>query len=249
MILLVDIGNARIKWAVQDGENRTAGEPLLRQKRAFKDIARPAWKELETPARVIVSNVAGDDYKKSVHTWVKRRWKVAPEFLPVNESLCGVSNAYPEPERLGPDRWAALLAVHAHYQGASVVVDCGTAITIDAITAEGLHKGGLIVPGLELMTGSLTGVAPGIQLEELPEPQVSLLGRSTETAVMGGVLYTAVALIDRAFLDLRSALGERTNLVLTGGDADRVRELLDQHPQWEPELVLKGLAVYAQETA
>lgn len=249
MILLVDIGNARIKWAVQEGENWTGGEPLLRQKRAFKDIARPAWKELETPERVIVSNVAGDDYRKSVHTWVKRRWKIAPEFLPVNESLCGVNNAYPVPERLGADRWAALLAVHAHYKGASVVVDCGTAITLDAITADGMHKGGLIVPGIELMTDSLTGNAPGIQLEEPPEPQVSLLGRSTETAVMGGVLYTAVALVDRAFLDLRSALGKRTNLVITGGDAGRVVELLEPRPQWEPELVLKGLAVYAQEAA
>ncbi|HHJ16247.1 MAG TPA: type III pantothenate kinase [Gammaproteobacteria bacterium] len=250
MILLVDIGNARIKWAVQEGESWTAGEPLPRQKRAFKDIARPAWKELETPTRVIISNVAGDEYRKSVHTWVKRRWKIAPEFLPVNESLCGVSNAYPAPERLGADRWAALLAVHAHYKGPSVVVDCGTAITIDAITAEGVHKGGLIVPGMELMTDSLGGgIAPGIQLEASPEPQVSLLGRSTETAVMGGVLYTAIALIDRAFLDLRAALGRHTNLVLTGGDADRVHELLESRPQLEPELVLKGLAVYAQETA
>ena len=104
MMLLVDIGNARIKWALQNADNWKTGEPLQRQNRAFKDIARPAWKDLDALERVIVSNVAGEDYRKSVQTWVKRRWKVTPEFLPVTEQQCGVSNAYSVPQRLGADR-------------------------------------------------------------------------------------------------------------------------------------------------
>ena len=133
MNLLVDIGNARIKWALQDGDKWTSGSPLVRQNKAFKDLARPAWKELETPGRVLVSSVAGDDYDKSVHTWVKRRWKLAPEFLRSTRSQCGVTNAYKEPERLGNDRWAYLLAARAASRAPSVIVDCGTAITVDAL--------------------------------------------------------------------------------------------------------------------
>ena len=249
MMLLVDIGNARIKWATQDADNWKTGEPLQRQNKAFKDIARPAWKELEAPERVIVSNVAGEDYRKSVQTWVKRRWKVTPEFLPVTEQQCGVSNAYSVPQRLGADRWATLLAVHAHYKGPAVVIDCGTAITIDAIAADGMHLGGLIVPGMDLMVSALTGHAPGIQIEEADNQEISLLGSSTEAAVSGGVLYTAIALVERVFMDLQGELGNRTNLLLTGGDATRILPLLGSRPEYVPDLVLKGLAVYAEETA
>lgn len=249
MILLIDIGNARIKWALQDADNWNSGEPLQRNNRAFKDIVRPVWKDLDPPERVIVSNVAGEDYRKSVQTWIKRRWKVTPDFLPVTEQRCGVSNAYSVPQRLGADRWANLLAVHAHYKGPAVVIDCGTAITIDAMAADGTHLGGLIVPGMELMVSALTGQAPGITIEEAGNQEISLLGRSTEAAVSGGVLYTAIALIERVFMDLQGELGNRTKLLLTGGEATRVLPLLGSHPEYVPDLVLKGLAVYAGETA
>ena len=248
-MLLIDIGNARIKWALQEAGDWKTGEPLQRLNKAFKDIARPAWKDLETPERVIVSNVAGEEYRRSVQTWIRRRWKVTPEFLPVVEQQCGVSNAYSVPQRLGADRWASLLAVHAHYKGPAVVIDCGTAITIDAIAADGTHLGGLIVPGMELMISALTGQAPGIQIEDADNQEISLLGRSTEAAVSGGVLYTAIALIERVFIDLQAELGDRTKLLLTGGDATRILPLLGSQPEYVPDMVLKGLAVYAEEAA
>ena len=247
MNLLVDIGNARIKWAVQDSGSWITGEPLIRQQRAFKDLARPAWKDLGTPGRVIVSSVAGEEYQKSVQTWVKRRWKLKPEFLHAERHQCGVSNAYSAPERLGSDRWANLLAVHAHYQEPAVVIDCGTAITIDAIAGDGSHLGGLIVPGMDLMTKALAEGVPGIQLQEQDRQEVYLLGRSTEAAVSGGVLYAAVSLIDRVSMDLRVELGDAATILLTGGDASRILPLLSSKPDHDPDLVLKGLAVFAEE--
>jgi len=249
MNLLIDIGNTRIKWAVQDSAGWKTGEPLTRQQRVFKDLARPAWKELDSPDRVIVSSVAGEDYRKSVRTWVKRRWKVIPEFLCAEAQQCGVSNAYSAPERLGSDRWANLLAVHNHYNGPAVVIDCGTAITIDAIDGDGTHLGGLIVPGMDLMTTALTAGAAGVQSQEKDRQEVSLLGRSTEAAVSGGVLYAAVSLIDRVSLDLKVELGDAATIILTGGDAIRILPLLSSKPDYDPELVLKGLAVFAEETA
>jgi type III pantothenate kinase len=249
MNLLVDIGNARIKWAVQDSSSWIIGAPLLRQQRAFKDLVRPAWKELETPDRVVVASVAGEDYRKSVHTWVKRRWKVIPEFLCAESQQCGVSNAYSAPERLGSDRWANLLAVHAHYKGPAVVIDCGTAITIDAVAGDGTHLGGLIVPGMDLMSSALKEGAAGVHIQEKDEQQVSLLGRSTEAAVSGGILYAAVSLIDRVSLDLKVELGNAATILLTGGDAIRILPLLSSQPDYDPDLVLKGLAVFAEEAA
>jgi type III pantothenate kinase len=249
MDLLVDIGNARIKWGLQDGDSWTDGEAQLHKGRAFKDIARPIWKDLAQPERVIVSNVAGREYEKSVQTWIKRRWKVVPEFLRSQASLCGVTNAYQVPERLGADRWANLIAAHAYYPGPAVIIDCGTAITIDALDAAGRHLGGLIVPGIDLMSAALVGNAAGIELNEPGSQSVSLLGSSTESAVAGGVLYTAVALVDRVCQDLRAELGKGTSMLLTGGDAGRLLPLLDTRPRHDANLVLKGLSVFAKESA
>jgi type III pantothenate kinase len=248
MNLLVDIGNARIKWALQDADGLHPGEPVLRRDRAFKDIARPAWKDLEPPGRVLVSNVAGSEYEKTVRTWVKRRWKLTPEFLHATKDLCGVVNAYKEPARLGADRWANLLAAHAHFSGPAVIIDCGTAITVDAISADGRHLGGLIAPGIDLMTASLVSSAPGIEIPNGESRDIALLGSSTDVGVAGGVLYAAVALVDRVFLDLKSELGNATRLIITGGDAKRIRPLLSSQPVHEPDLVLKGLATFASAT-
>jgi len=249
MNLLLDIGNSRLKWAGWDAGNWTYGEPIAHKGKAFKDIARPAWKDLDAPERVIVSNVAGGDYEKSVATWVKRRRKVTPEFLRSVGSMCGVSNAYRAPERLGTDRWACLIAAHVNYPGPCIIVDCGTAITIDALGHDGKHLGGLIVPGMDLMTSSLTGNAAGIQLTSTGNEEVSLLGASTESAVSGGVLYAAVALVDRVFFDLKAELGKATTMLITGGDAERVLPLLSSRPRHDANLVLKGLVAYAEEHA
>ena len=172
-----------------------------------------------------------------------------PEFLHSQASLCGVTNAYQAPERLGTDRWANLIAAHAYYPGPAVIIDCGTAITIDALDAAGKHLGGLIVPGMDLMSAALVGNAAGIELKEPESQSVSLLGSSTESAVAGGVLYTAVALVDRVCQDLRAELGHATKMLLTGGDAGRILPLLGNRPRHDANLVLKGLSVFAEETA
>jgi len=249
MNLLVDIGNARIKWALQDADNLHAGRPMLRDNKAFKDIARPAWKDLEVPERVVIANVAGSDYEKSVCTWVKRRWKIMPEFLRATTTQLGVTNAYKEPGRLGADRWACLLAAHVRYKEPVVIVDCGTAITIDALTGDGRHLGGLIAPGIDLMAAALTGRAPGIEILHDKNQDVALLGSSTEVGVAGGVLYAAVSLVDRVFIDLKSELGRSTRQIITGGDASRISPLLSSQPVQDCDLVLAGLAAFATATA
>lgn len=249
MELLLDIGNARIKWAFQDADGLRVGEPLVRKNTAFKDIANAAWEEHDAPARVIVSNVAGGAYEKSVRAWIKRCWKIAPEFLRAQGSACGVRNAYKKPERLGADRWANLIAVHADYPGPAIIIDCGTAITIDALAADGTHLGGLIVPGLDLMASALVGNAAGVRLDNPESRDIALLGTSTESAVSGGVLYAAVALADRIYQDLQTELGASTRLLITGGDVGRILPLLSHRPEYDADLVLRGLAVFAQETA
>lgn len=245
MNLLVDIGNARIKWALQGAGELRPGQPMLRDNKAFKDIARPAWKDIDLPQRIIIANVAGNEYEKSVITWIKRRWKIVPEFLRASKAQLGVTNAYKDPARLGADRWACLLAAHKRFDVPVIIVDCGTAITIDALTGDGRHLGGLIAPGIDLMAAALTSRAPGIEMLHDENRDVALLGSSTEVGVAGGVLYAAVSLVDRVFSDLRAELGGSTRQIITGGDAARITPLLSSQPLHEPDLVLEGLAAYA----
>lgn len=249
MILLVDIGNTRVKWAaLNDGALGEFGD-AVRLDREFKEVAKAAWAELEAPERVLVTNVAGPSVKKSANLWMRRRWKTAPEFVEAGAEACGVINAYEKPKKLGPDRWVAMVAARSIVQGPVVVVDCGTAITIDVLSMEGRHLGGLIIPGLGLMARSLIDRAPGIDEPSPDNPgHVALFGRDTDSAVTGGALYGAVALLDRAVSDVMAELGPRVTTIVTGGDAGRIGPLLARSVQYEPHLVLKGLAELARET-
>jgi type III pantothenate kinase len=98
------------------------------------------------------------------------------------------------------------------------------------------------------MTASLVSRAPGIEILNSESRDIALLGSSTDVGVAGGVLYAAVSLVDRVFLDLKSELGNATRLIITGGDAERIRPLLSSQPVHEPDLVLQGLATFASAT-
>ena len=246
MILLLDIGNSCMKWAfLQDGELVDPGS-VLRMERDFKDLAKANWTDCATPERVLVSNVAGPSVKKSVTLWVKRHWKLAPEFIQAEAQACGVHNAYHEPRKLGSDRWAALIGAR-HLEGGPVcVIDCGTAITIDALAADGHHLGGLIVPGLGLMARALVDRTPDIHEPSAGNPgEVALFARDTDNAVTGGALYAAASLLDRAIADTAAELGPGLNVIITGGDGPRIAQLLRFQTRLEPQLVLKGLACMA----
>lgn len=249
MNLLLDIGNSRIKWACSVDDGVEAGEPVVRDGKTIKDLAPAAWLAMEAPARVIVASVAGATFNKSVRTWIKRTWRVDCEFVVASAEACGVTSAYIHPERLGADRWAALIGVHDLYDAPVCLVDCGSAVTIDAIDADGHHLGGLIVPGLDMMERALTTRTAGVKFDEAPSGEVSLLARDTETAVHGGALYTLVSLIDRVYSDLSQELGRNARRVITGGDAERILPLLASRPDHRRDIVLHGLAIHARETA
>ena len=138
---------------------------------------------------------------------------------------------------------ADVVAAHASQRGACCVVDCGTAITLDVLAGDGLHLGGLILPGITSMRRSLTKDTAGIRDVE-GEPRI-LLARSTGAAVAAGTLYAAVALVDRVVNDVANELHQPVACLITGGDAPQVRPLLAVHSVLRQDLVLHGLALLA----
>lgn len=247
MTLLLDVGNTVLHWAAcRDGTLGSGGHFMHRG----ADLARLAdqvWGGMPAPGRVVIANVAGSGTGRALAGWLQQHWGVDPEFVRASARACGVTNAYTEPEKLGVDRWAALLAVHLQYPGTACVVDCGTAITFDVINAVGVHQGGLILPGVETMKQQLLQNTADINAAGKSHP-AQLLANTTADAVNGGAVYFAAAAIDRIIVDLAAEYGKPLRVVLTGGDAPVLRPLLETPVHHDPGLVMKGLAMLAGET-
>jgi len=180
---------------------------------------------------------------------VERANKVAPleiKNVVAKSNAYGVRCAYENPAQLGADRWAALVAARHYGTGASCIIDCGTAMTVDVLTADGNHAGGIIIPGLGMMRDALYAGTDGVQEPAAESPASGLLACDTAGAVEGGSLYAVVAFIDRVCADMEKELDEPMTCLLTGGDAPDILPLLNAEVEHEPTLVLQGLARVAE---
>lgn len=246
MNLLIDIGNSAVKWGSSEGGRRLSTGWAEHAGRSPAGLPAELWAGLEQPKRVLCASVAGAEWEAALATWCREHWGLETEFVRSQAEQAGLRNGYREPERLGVDRWMALLGAWHACGGPACIIDAGTALTIDALDADGRHLGGLIMPGVELMRRSLFANTRGIA-EDAPG-EAALLGRDTAAAVTGGTLFAAVAGVERVVADLQQALGPALQLVLTGGEATRLLPLLRGAYRHDPDLVLRGLAVVAEET-
>jgi type III pantothenate kinase len=256
MNLLIDIGNTSLRWALfpsgQDG-NGLGPMSAVRHGRAVPPDLLAAWESLEPPERVLIGNVGGAAVGEAVARVIRAYWGCEPEFAQTRQDCLGLRVAYPEPERLGVDRWLALLAAHGHCAqsasgiAAALVVDVGTAATFDCLAPGGLHLGGLILPGIAMMRDSLLAGThiPHGEPEPAPEPWAT----DTGAAVTTGSLHALAALAERVHQRLWERLsvtaGVQTPppaLLLTGGDAPSIAPLIARPLELVPDLVLRGLA-------
>jgi type III pantothenate kinase len=203
------------------------------------------------PRRVLAANVAGGAMAGALDGWVKQHWQLPVEYVQAAASGFGVTSAYTEPQHLGVDRWLAIIAAYQRARGPVCMIDCGTALTVDAVDGKGQHLGGLILPGLGMMRDSLLQRAGGIDYEpeneRVSDDVPTLLANDTQGAVEAGSLYALIAFIERVVVDLERELGQTMQVLLTGGDAPDIEPLLTREPDYSPRLVLEGLAMMAGE--
>ena len=248
MKLLLDIGNSRIKWAFQSGSG-------LRDAGACEHHGAPAAaaQVLSTlphrPEAAAAVNVAGSELVDCFAAEIARRFGIELETLVAAASCGPLRNGYAQPAQLGADRWAAMAgawqlaaAGSADSRGENLlVVDAGTALTVDAVRADGQHLGGLIVPGLALMqsalgqgTSDLTRLASAVPAGGAgTDPR---LADNTRSAIEKGCLAALCGLIERLLP------GRAARLLLTGGDAGLLVAELSVAAELRPLLVLEGLA-------
>ena len=241
--LLVDLGNTRLKWAWLAQGTLGAARAVAHAGPGIAAALGPAWQELPRPEAILVGSVAGPERDAELRALCDELWGCEPRFASARTQAAGVSSGYDSPGQLGVDRWLALLAVHADQRGATCVVDCGTAVTIDVVDAAGRHRGGLILPGLQLMRACLlsrTRIPPF----GAPPPRPDL-GRDTAAAVANGALLAVVGAVRETLARACATLGNPLRLVIAGGDAQTLAAALLEASELRSDLVLEGLAVLA----
>ena len=191
--------------------------------------------------QIYVSNVAGADVERPIRAaCAARHW--SPQFITSQSEQCGVRNSYAVPAQLGSDRWAALIAAWHRVGGACLVVGCGTATTIDALSDRGEFIGGLILPGIELMQRSLTvGTA---QLQAM-DGGYAAFPRNTADAILSGAIQAGCGAIQRQHALLGKA---DAPVLLSGGAAQRLQPHIGLPVVMMDNPVLQGLLLIAQET-
>ncbi|MGI9234613.1 MAG: type III pantothenate kinase [Woeseiaceae bacterium] len=243
--LLLDVGNTRIKWGLlDDGTIRRTGHVAhdrIREQ-GLQVLTRKLPQHVDD---VLVSNVAGTSFATRLSGVVGMHCDRTVRFARSQKNGWGLRNSYAQPRRLGVDRWVAMVGAWNEVQKACLVIDVGTAVTLDAIDASGVHLGGQIIPGGATMVNSLSSATSDIPRVRLlaagREPSSQMFGRNTAAAVREGVQNAIVGAIDRALLALKSKR-RKPIAVLTGGDASRILDALSTTPMHRPHLVLQGLA-------
>jgi type III pantothenate kinase len=244
VILLADVGNSRIKWvSCEQGEFQARGRAAHGEE-SWAELAARLWAELPRPARVVIVSVAGPKVRAALAAWIRQTWAIEAEFVVSTAAACGIRNAYAEPERLGADRWVAMIAARALLGPRTCyVVDCGTAVTIDALAADGRHLGGVIVPGMRLMREALYRETRQIPPEA---GDARLFGQSTRDCVWGGALHAVASAIDGITDRMIASHGPGARL-LAGGATGVVWPCLRGDYRLEPDLIFAGLRLIAGE--
>jgi type III pantothenate kinase len=240
MILAIDAGNTRIKWGLRD-----AGL-WVRTVAGFTTDAAALIDAIGTVGavhRVLVANVAGESVRASIEG-TATRLGVAPEFIVSRGAQCGVRSSYEDPAQLGCDRWAALIGARRLYPGACLVVNAGTALTVDALSEEGLFLGGIIAPGIDLMRHSLDRHTAGLRFQP---GEVRFFPGNTGDAIMSGAAHAAAGAIERMATFMRESGQDPLRVILGGGSAAFLRPLLGLDTLIVEYLVLEGLAAIAEE--
>ena len=245
MTLLFDLGNTRLKAALRqgDGSLRMLGEAAHREEGMAAALSRALGGVDPRGIPSLAASVAGPAAGRALDAALRAAGSGELAFLRARAEACGVRCAYAEPGRLGADRWAALLGARAMTGEACLVVDAGSALTIDALAADGRHLGGWIIPGLAMMVAALearTGDLAGFRRASAAQAGGGFPA-DTGPAMEGGALLAAAGAVARARTRLEQACGGAGRLLITGGDAAALRAELGEG-ELVPDLVMRGLA-------
>jgi type III pantothenate kinase len=252
--LAIDIGNTRLKWAQYAAPR--PGAPLLAHGAAFletidqlTDADRDGeWAKLSPPDNMLGCCVAGDSVRHRIEEQLEL-WDLSPSWVVSTAGEAGVTNGYEHPGRLGTDRWVALIGARWHmldagHKGPVLVVMVGTAVTVDALDANGHFMGGFILPGHGIMLRALEGGTAGLRV---PTGEVSEFPTNTSDALTSGGTYAITGAIERMHRTITQRCGAAPRCIVTGGAGWKVAPYLAIPYVLVESLIFDGLLYIAQQ--
>jgi type III pantothenate kinase len=235
--LLIDAGNSCLKWAVvEDGQWRAQGRSDYADWAALK-------MQLTAGTPCFIASVASAAQEQRLASLLEAAG-ISAHWLAAEADFSGVKNSYLNPSQLGTDRWMGLIAARGRTREPVLVVSVGTAMTVDALAADGVFLGGVIVPGVRLIRQALQ---QGTALIDETMGQWQAFPRSTADAVESGIVAALCGAIQQQYARLAGASETVPHCLLTGGDAGMVLPHLALPAEQVPALVLEGVDCVARE--
>ena len=232
--LQLDVGNSGAKWRLVD-----AGQVVRRGRYLPEDdVARESLLQCaDFVQHILVSSVAAPAAEESLAELLVDRWGIEPWFARTPARTGDLVNSYAEPQRMGVDRWLAMLGARQRFGGRLCVIDAGSALTVDLVAASGEHEGGYIIPGPALMERALLLDTDRVRFEDAADYRLEP-GTSTAEAVRHGI---ALAQAGAVALVMERTAEDPPTLVFCGGGGEVLMGLLGLDGEWVPDLVFEGL--------
>lgn len=247
--VLFDGGNTYLKWAVVNAQAELVSHGRCLWRGLDAQVLRETlqrdlpWSAIVQASQTVLGSVA-DAARNQVLIEALEQAGPSCSSVSVDASWPGLSLAYEDPRSLGVDRWLAMLGAQYLSESVFVVADCGTALTLDAVDAQGQHLGGLIAPGFELMQQSLLTRTARIRDAAQPLPS-SMFGASTADAVNAGCSFPAGVMLDRFVHECAQTCGlapaKSLEVFVTGGGSERLLHGATVEVRVVADLVLLGL--------
>lgn len=247
--LAIDVGNTRLKWALYDqpsphGQLMAHGAEFLEN---IDRLSEGAWAQLPKPDQMLGCVVAGDAIKRRVQEQMDI-WDVTPQWVVPSAQEAGLINGYDHPSRLGSDRWVAMIGARHRMpaEGPSrplVVVMVGTAVTVEAIDAEGRFLGGLILPGHGIMLRALESGTAGLHV---PTGEVREFPTNTSDALTSGGTFAIAGAVERMVQHVHSRCGQEPACIMTGGAGWKMAPSMTRPCELVDNLIFEGLLQMAQ---
>lgn len=236
---LFDCGNTCIKFALFTEEQGLSQHQFIDYS-ILHSFVKKLFVLYPMPDEIKISSVTRTERLETLLTNIAEFTDIPPTIAVSQSAAFGLTNQYDQAQTLGIDRWLAMLAAWDIYHESTLVVDLGTALTIDYITADGKFEGGLILPGLKSLRDALL---KDTAIRNIPElPYTNELGHNTSACISSGIHYAIVGSI----LALHQSLPDVKSVVLSGGRAKWLKDILEPVlPKTEyhvhKHLVLEGL--------
>ena len=261
-LLLIDLGNSRAKWCIAelslDYDFNTLQGALPHSESLFSSLStlhlQDALRIKKTISHILICNVAHGSIESIWRQWLMQQLPHVPiSIFSSDMPFLPIQNHYQAPDDLGSDRWASIIGA-SHYAptGNYLVVNSGTATTIDFVDQNLFFSGGWILPGINMMLqalGSKTALLPNLSQTKNYYVQENIFGNSTEEAILQGVLHAQVGAIQFALL----SHPEISHLILSGGNASLLQKHLnpaslhDCHIIHDPFIVFRGMCLWYQQ--